>query len=155
MNTCRLARAWRWPMNSARTSGRRDESASSSRRSGAVRRGAVVKGPFRTFRFSPPSSDRDDGRNGCGPQANNPSSSVQGQGTKIAARTPERVRRLSDNAGWGDPASTTVEAISMKTFKLALTGLAALGAAVVAAPAPAEAGSFGISVGFGHPGYYG
>ncbi len=43
----------------------------------------------------------------------------------------------------------------MKTFKLALAGLAALGAAVVAAPAPAEAGSFRIGVGFGHPGYYG
>ena len=43
----------------------------------------------------------------------------------------------------------------MKTFKLALAGLAALGAAVVAAPEPAKAGGFGISVGFGHPGYYG
>lgn len=43
----------------------------------------------------------------------------------------------------------------MKTFKLALAGLAALGAAVVAAPEPAKAGGFGISFGFGHPGYYG
>src|SRR5215203_6140420 len=35
-------------MNSARTSGRNETSASSSRRSGAVSRGAVVKGLFRT-----------------------------------------------------------------------------------------------------------
>jgi hypothetical protein len=43
----------------------------------------------------------------------------------------------------------------MRTFKLALAGLAALGAAVVAAPEPAKAGSFGISFGFGHSGYHG
>ncbi len=43
----------------------------------------------------------------------------------------------------------------MNKFKAALAGLAAVGAAVVAAPDSAQAGGFGISVGFGHPGYYG
>lgn len=43
----------------------------------------------------------------------------------------------------------------MRTFRFALAGLAALGAAVVAAPEPAKAGGFSVSFGFGHPGYYG
>ncbi len=43
----------------------------------------------------------------------------------------------------------------MKAFKLALAGLAALGAAVVAAPEPAKAGGISINIGFGHSGYYG
>jgi hypothetical protein len=43
----------------------------------------------------------------------------------------------------------------MKKFKLALAGLAAVGAALVAAPEPAKAGGLSISFGFGHPGYYG
>jgi hypothetical protein len=42
----------------------------------------------------------------------------------------------------------------MNKFKLALAGLAAVGAAVVAAPEPAKA-QVGISVGFGGPAYYG
>jgi hypothetical protein len=63
---------------------------------------------------------------------------------------------VTNNAGGADPAFTTnMEALFMKTFKLALAGLAALGAAVVAAPEPAKAGGFGISFGFGHPGYHG
>ena len=43
----------------------------------------------------------------------------------------------------------------MKTFKLALAGLAALGAAIVAAPEPAKAGGLTVSFGFGHGGYHG
>ena len=43
----------------------------------------------------------------------------------------------------------------MNRFKLALAGLAAVGGALVASPEPAQAGGFGFSVGFGHPGYYG
>jgi hypothetical protein len=63
---------------------------------------------------------------------------------------------VTNNAGGADPAFTTnMEALFMKTFKLALAGLAALGAAVVAGPEPAKAGGFGISFGFGHPGYHG
>ena len=42
----------------------------------------------------------------------------------------------------------------MNKFKAALAGLAAVGAAVVAAPDSAQAGGFGISFGFGHPGYH-
>jgi hypothetical protein len=44
----------------------------------------------------------------------------------------------------------------MNKFKLVLAGLAAVGAAVVAAPEPAKAGGFGVSIGFGHGwgGYY-
>ena len=43
----------------------------------------------------------------------------------------------------------------MIRFKLALAGLATVGAALVAAPEPAKAGGLSISVGLGHPGYYG
>src|SRR5918993_4771587 len=62
-----------------------------------------------------------------------------------------RLRRL------GRPGArrTTKEAFVMNKFKLALAGLAAVGGALVAAPEPAQAGGFGFSVGFGHPGYYG
>ncbi len=43
----------------------------------------------------------------------------------------------------------------MSKFKLALAGLAAVGAAVVAAPEPAKAGGFSVGFGYGYPGYYG
>jgi hypothetical protein len=41
----------------------------------------------------------------------------------------------------------------MNKIKMALAGLAAVGAALVAAPEPAKAQGFGISVGFGHGGF--